>query len=106
MNCTRLADMTERLNTLEAKVRTCLYSSVWQKFPRVAAEKDVELAALERSGVCPSIPSEEHAVVVVLLQKQGSHGRCSPLAQLLPLPMQLHLCLPSSLQLLSSAPLK
>ncbi|NWH35582.1 COQA1 protein, partial [Chloropsis hardwickii] len=26
MNCTRLADMTERLNTLEAKVRSCLYS--------------------------------------------------------------------------------
>lgn len=34
MNCTRLADMTERLNTLEAKVRMCLYSSVWQKISR------------------------------------------------------------------------
>lgn len=61
--------MTERLNTLEAKVRTCLYSSIWQKFPRVAGEKDVELAALERSGVCPSVHSEEHAVAVVLPQE-------------------------------------
>lgn len=34
MNCTRLADMTERLNTLEAKVRMCLYSSVWQRISR------------------------------------------------------------------------
>lgn len=60
--------MTERLNTLEAKVRTCLYSPVWQKFPRVAAEKEVELAALGRSGACPSVHSEEHAGVVVLPQ--------------------------------------
>jgi len=56
--------MTERLNTLEAKVRTCLYSSVWQKFPRVAGEKDVRLAALERSSVCPSTHGKEQVVVL------------------------------------------
>uniref|UniRef100_A0A8C6ZGE1 Collagen type XXVI alpha 1 chain n=1 Tax=Nothoprocta perdicaria TaxID=30464 RepID=A0A8C6ZGE1_NOTPE len=33
LNCTRLADMTERLNTLEAKVRALLCCSSSQKFP-------------------------------------------------------------------------
>lgn len=30
--------MTERLNTLEAKVRSCLYCPVWPKFPGAAGE--------------------------------------------------------------------
>lgn len=61
--------MTERLNTLEAKVRTCLCSSAWQKFPTVTCEKDTNLAVPGRSDVCPSVCSEEHGVVLVLPQE-------------------------------------
>lgn len=47
--------MTERLNTLEAKVRSCLYSPVGPKFPRVSGETHVELAGLERSAASSSL---------------------------------------------------
>lgn len=93
--------MTERLNTLEAKVRTCLYSPVWQKFPRVAAEKDVELAALGRClSFCPQrgahwgggpAPGNESSAAVHM----GIAHLWHPLR--LHSAMQLHLCLPSSM---------
>lgn len=87
--------MTERLNTLEAKVRTCLCSSVWQTFPRVAGEKEAELAALDEASVLPSTARNRLCCADV-------HTGIARLA----LPMQPQLCLPSSLQPPSSAPPK
>lgn len=89
--------MTERLNTLEAKVRSCLCSSAWQKFPVVAGEKDVELAIPGRSGVCPSVRSKECAVVLVLPQETRPallSTRASLTSRLAPSSSHAAACLP------------